>query len=114
MALKDLALSAAEAKDTALGSSAALENDAPKYPYGTMLDLNGETLSKIGMKKLPMVGEKVRIVAEGTITRVSEYQEQDGTDRCVGIQLTAMDVSAPSQRDSASDRLYGGNPLDGD
>ena len=112
MALKNIAMSAAEAKETMIGYNTADVSNAPKYPYGTSLDLNNDTLEKLGITKLPSVGEEVTITAKAKVTRISAYEEQGGAEQCLGLQITDMDVSIPSQSQSASDKLYGGNPLE--
>ena len=112
MARKNLALTPDEAKETMIGYNSVDASEAPKYPYGTCLDLNDESLQKLGITKLPNVGEEVTIQAKAKVTRISAYVEQGGAEQCLGLQITDMDVSIPSQSQSASDKLYGGNPLE--
>lgn len=104
MALKDLALTPEEAKDTMLGGIAPDAGDAPKYPYGLCLDLNDEALKKLGITALPAIGSEMRITAVGKVTRISAYEEQDGAEQCLGIQLTAMDMTGPDQ--TTAQKLY--------
>jgi len=101
--MKDLALTSAEAKETMLCSN---PGDAPKYPYGTALDLNDDTLKKLGISKLPEIGEEVAITAVAKVTRLSAYEEQDGPEQCLGLQITMMEVNIPSQVMTASGKLY--------
>lgn len=116
MGLKNLALTKSEAKDTMMGC-APCEPDvdnAPKYPWGTALDLDDETLSKLDMDKLPDVGVEVTITAKAKITRKSENEDQGGVRRSLGVQITDMSIGDPSQ--SAESKLYkdttgSGNPL---
>lgn len=105
--MKDLALTPDEAKESMIGCASADPSEGPKYPYGTSLDFNDETLKKLGITKLPGIGEEVAITAIGKVTRISAYEEQGGAEQCLGIQLTAMDVNIPSQVQSAADKLYG-------
>lgn len=110
MALKDLALSAAEAKKDMIGY-ASVEGDVdnmPKYPWGTSLDLDDDTLGKLGLAKLPEVGEEVAITAVAKVTRISANEDQGGMRKCLGLQITSMEVNVPSQTASAADKLYGG------
>lgn len=108
MTMKDLSLTAAEAKETMMGyASPADVSEAPKYPYGTSLDLNSETLAKLGITTLPGVGEEVAITAVGKVTRISAYEEQGGSEQCMGIQITLMEIDIPSQAaPSAARKLY--------
>lgn len=101
-----LALTADEAKETIIGCASSDPKDMPKYPYGTTLDLNDETLKKLGLDKLPEVGEEVAITCLAKITRISAYEEQEGVERSLGLQIVDMDLNVPSQ--SAASKLYGG------
>lgn len=66
--------------------------DEPAYPYGLTLRLNDETLTKLGIKELPKVGTKVRIVAMAEVQSVGQYKERDGDQqRHVELQVTDMD-----------------------
>lgn len=107
MALKDLSMTPKEAKETMLGYTEADVKDAPKYPYGTSLDLNNETLAKLGITKLPAVGDAVSISAIGKVTRISAYEEQGGSEQCLGIQITDMEISMGGQTSNAASKLYG-------
>lgn len=112
MALKNLALTPAEAKDTYLGCGPCEPDadNAPKYPWGTELNLEDETLEKLGIDRLPEVGEEVQITAVAKVTRVSASESQGGARRSLYLQITDMAVGLPSQ--SAESKLYGaGNPL---
>lgn len=109
MPLKDMALTADEAKETMLGYAVSDPGEAPKYPYGLALDLNDEVMKKLGMTSLPTVGSSMLLSAEVKVTRVSAYEEQDGAEQCFGLQITAMDLSAPAKPSTAADKLYGGD-----
>lgn len=114
MALKSLALTPAEAKDTYLGCAPcdAGEDNGPKYPWGTELNLEDDSLKKLGIEKLPEVGEVVNIMAQAKVTRVSASESQSGARRSLALQITDMAVDNPSQ--SRESKLYGNtteNPL---
>lgn len=104
MALQDMSMTPAEAKE--YNSPTVSDSEAPKYPYGLNLDCNSDTLEKLGITKLPAVGEEVAITAVAKVTRISAYEEQDGSEQCMGLQITLMEVDIPSQATSAADRLY--------
>jgi hypothetical protein len=66
-----------------------------EYPYGLSLDLNTETMKKLGIKKLPTVGEKYSIKAEAKVRSISEHSsESDGgkPSRSLCLQITKMAV----------------------
>ena len=108
MTMKDMSLSPDEAKETMLGYTEADVKDAPKYPYGLNLDLNDETLKKLGITKLPAVGDAVSITAIAKVTRISAYEEQGGSEQCLGLQITDMEISIGGQSSDAANKLYGG------
>lgn len=104
MAIVDMALTAAEAKETMYSSD---PSEAPKYPYGLNLDLNDDTLKKLGIGKLPQVGDEVAITAVAKVTRISAYDEQGGTEQCLSLQIVGMEANIPSQVETPAGKLYG-------
>ncbi len=104
--MKNIALTKAEAKETLISCSPGKVDDAPKYAYGTSLDLNDDTLGKLGLEALPAVGTEVTIVAKAKVTRVSQYQEQSGSESCLVLQITDMDITVPQGSKTAAQRLY--------
>lgn len=100
--LKDLKMSKKDMEESCkpcIGSS----KDAPKYPYGTRLHFENDTLKKLDLDKLPKVGSRVFIEAEGIVESVSQNATQGGTsNRRVEIQLRkiSLDVSPSSMEDA--------------
>lgn len=101
MELKSMALTAQEAAKTMLGCSPSDPADAPKYPWGLSIDLNDATLGKLGITELPAVGAKMRLMAEVEVTRVSAHQDQGGTEKSVGLQITSMAIEPPAKDTAA-------------
>jgi len=72
------------------------ENDMPvavgginnRYPYGTRINLDQDSLDKLGIMKLPTVGDKIMI--EGKCEVISVRQSEDG--KSVELQITDMDL----------------------
>ena len=104
--MKNIAMTKAEAKETMMEYTAPKAAEAPKYPYGTTLDLNDDTLSKLGLESLPAVGTEVTIMAKAMVTRVSMYEEQGGAESCMALQITDMDITVPEGGKSAAQKLY--------
>jgi hypothetical protein len=66
-----------------------------EYPYGLKLDLDTETLDKLGVKDMKSVGDYCYISAVGKVTRVSESQNEydDGEEkRDMCLQITKMSI----------------------
>lgn len=110
MPLKDLAMSPEEAKETMMGYCESDVKDAPKYPWGTELDLNDTTLKKLGLTSLPAVGSEVTITAVAKVTRISAREEQGGAEQCLGLQITQMDLNSQGGEQPAANKLYGAKP----
>ena len=104
MTLQNMAMTPAEAKE--YNSPMTSAEEAPKYPYGLSIDLNGDSMTKLGITTLPAVGEEVAITAVAKVTRISAYEEQSGSEQCMGLQITMMELDIPSQTASPADRLY--------
>lgn len=108
MSLTNLKQTAAEVKEET--SPAVAEQ--PAYPYGLCLDLNDETMKKLGIIEMPKAGDVFKIEAMATVSRVSAYQEMNGdNDQSMGLQITDMallrDATGPSLEERAASALYG-------
>ncbi|KVE27249.1 hypothetical protein WS67_12165 [Burkholderia singularis] len=106
MNLVSMKLTPAEAKTeagegTALAALAAPE-DQPAYPCGLTIYLDDEALAKLGMTALPDVGTPLTLVARVEVCSKSQYQNQDGTDTSLSMQITDMalapETQSPEQR----------------
>ena len=103
--LTDMKQSAAEAEKMCAPSC----DEQPKYPWGLELRLNNESLKKLGIKKLPAVGSKVKITATGVVESARESKRRKGrNDRSVEIQIEKLHVgkaSASSAEDAVDEAV---------
>lgn len=88
------------------------EAEGPKYPYGLKIDLEGESLKKLGLVDLPKVGTKMTLTAQVEVCSVSQYESKDGNaDQRVSIQIEAMALepvkAAVEEKEDPSKTLYG-------
>jgi hypothetical protein len=104
-------LTPAEAKQETMLAEAS---EAPEYPYGLTICLDDEILAKLGIdpSALPPVGSVFFIEAKAQVCSTSQYQNQDGADASMSLQITDMSLSttdddAPRSSDSIANRLYG-------
>lgn len=104
-------LTPAEAKQETMLAEA---DEAPEYPYGLTLCLDDDILAKLGIDpaKLPPVGSVFYIEAKAEVCSTSQYQNQDGADSSLSLQITDMSLSttdddAPRSNDDIANRLYG-------
>lgn len=114
--LKDMAYSKADLKErdsrNKISYDGEMSKDGPKYPYGTELSLEEEHLKKLGIDKMPKVGQKMAIHAHGVVTHTSAEDRQDGKKRrSVRIQMQKMSVEphAGSARDAIDNALAEAN-----
>lgn len=110
MELKSLKLAPAESKKEMGYPSPSTEaaKDGPRYPWGTSIDLNDEALSKLGITKLPEVGETLAVEARVTVTSVSSSQTIAGeARRSCCLQITELGLGpVPKDKGDAEDALY--------
>lgn len=98
-------LSPAEAKGETMLAEA---DEAPQYPYGLSICLDDETLDKLGITELPPVGTAFTLTARVEVCSTSQYQNQDGADASMSLQITDMELAGEgSAQKSIADRLYG-------
>lgn len=73
------------------GTLSAPSNSREDYPYGLRIELDHEGMKKLGMHKMPTVGEKHHIVAHAKVTSSSEHSyDGEPKRRSVSMQITHM------------------------
>ncbi len=83
-------LSKEEAKEQ---TSCAPDQDAPRYPYGLSINLDDDSLEKLGIGNDVNVGDEVQIVASATVQSKSGYQTMMGdAENSLTLQITDMAV----------------------
>ena len=113
MTLKDMKIERKEvdeAKDTVLGSS---DMD---YPYGLSLNLDEETIQKLGMEKMPSPGNDVYIMAKASVESASITKESDKQNRSLRLQIKKLNISDSSEGmnvEEESERVGIEKPKDG-
>jgi hypothetical protein len=94
----------------------AMSSPEMKYPYGLRLELNDETMKKLGLEKLPEVGEVLELNAKVIVERVSQNETKDGGKRQdMSLQITDMELCECDEKDddneddnkSIEKKLYG-------
>ena len=69
-------------------------SEASKYPYGLLINLDGETMKKLGLDKaLPSVGQTMSLTATVKVTGLHQEEEQDETCYTSSLQITAMELA---------------------
>jgi hypothetical protein len=84
------------------------DNDQPAYPYGLTICLCDEDLAKLGITDMPAVGSVMQLTALVEVCSVSQYENQDGADNSLSLQITDMElVAGNSEPKSIANRIYG-------
>ena len=64
-----------------------------EYPWGLSINLENESLDKLGMDDLPKVGSTVKVVAEAKVESVSSRSDRDDkNNRTVSLQIVKMAI----------------------
>lgn len=107
MPMVNLKMSREERKEYA---EVTAPSDEPQYPYGLTIDLDDDTLAKLGITALPAVGTAMQFTARAVVksTSSNQYEGSEPESR-MSLQITDMEVGDASRTssDSAS-ALYGG------
>jgi hypothetical protein len=84
------------------------EAEGPEYPWGLEINLDTESLKKLGIA-LPAVGTEFAIIAKGRVTGTSN-DESEGSEeprQSVRIQLTDMEMNKRAEQDPMARAIYG-------
>ncbi|WP_244129208.1 capsid staple protein [Burkholderia gladioli] len=95
-------LTPAEAKQEA--GIAPMDAEQPAYPYGLTICLDDEALAKLGITSLPDVGTPFTLAARVEVCSTSQYQNQDGADRNLSLQITDMELGPPPSTQTPEER----------
>lgn len=100
MQLVSMKKSAEEMREDKSDACYAPAGDQPAYPYGLRIDLNDESLAKLGITTLPAVGTTMKLLAVVEVSSASQYESEHGKDRNICLQITemALDAGAPAAR----------------
>lgn len=72
----------------------------PEYNHGTQIRLENEELDKLGMKDLPEIGYEGTVKAKVKVIYARQSaSEENGEDRCVELQIVAMDLKIDDSDD---------------
>ena len=68
------------------------------YPHGLTLHVDEESMRKLGLESLPLVGSEMHLAAVVRVTRVSQEDTPKGKERNMALQVEQMAV-APKKED---------------
>jgi hypothetical protein len=98
MAMVNLQMSPEEAREMGMCAESTPDGDLPRYPYGTKICLDDDSVEKLGITKLPAVGATMMLMARVTVVGVRSGQNQGGdAENYVDLQITDAEIK-PTQR----------------
>jgi hypothetical protein len=84
--------------------------DPPDYPYGLKINLDPASVAKLGIAKLPEIGQVLLLTARVEVCARSECKDDDdesSVDRTLSIQITDMGLSAYKESGDPAQALFG-------
>lgn len=94
MDLKNMKMTPKEAKEQYEPKSL----DSPQYPYGLCLNLDNDSLEKLGIP-IPAVGQELSLTAKVEVTSVSQYDSKNGhKNSSISLQITDMALEKSKQK----------------
>jgi len=106
--LTSMRLTAAELKKR--GEEVPISDKAPreKYPWGLELDLNDESLGKLGIDVSDLsVGQTVAVVGKAKVRSARISESEDGTDMSASIQITHLSLTPVATEKKTLRQLVG-------
>lgn len=97
MKMIDMKLPKSKRHETAMPVSSGQD-----YPYGLTINLDNDSLKKLGMKELPEVGAECMVHGVGKIVRVSESAYEKEESRVVEIQITKLALSHDEEEEAVA------------
>lgn len=101
--MESMKMTASEKKESS--PEVAMPKQDP-YPYGLRLELNRETIKKLGIE-LPEVGEVLELRALAKVVSCHASQQEGGDEYAsCSLQITDMEVKAETDVKAIASRLY--------
>lgn len=95
-------------KERKAGSSHDVAFEEPAIPHGLSINLDDQSLDKLGFKDLPNVGDRMVVAAIGTVKSVSQHDSKRNKNRDVSIELDKLDVSpVPARKIKSAEDAIG-------
>lgn len=83
--------------------------EGPRYPWGLAVNLDEESLQKLGVAQLPDVENEMILVGRVKVTRTSSSQDEGGgRHRSMELQITDMALNNGDEEQDAASTLYKG------
>lgn len=101
MEMKSMLLTKKESKDMKEG---VVPENEPSYSYGLKLNLDDESMKKLGIEKMPKLGKTMILHAKVKVADMNESISANSNYRSLGLQITDMDLE--DEKEPLEKRLY--------
>jgi len=78
-------------------------SDGPEFPWGLSLNLGKDELEKVGIAKLPEVGDEFTIIAIAKVTRVSQSASDKQTEDTKSVEFQITDLACEPGTEAAEE-----------
>lgn len=89
-----ISLKLTKKESKALEKEMSIGPSKDEYPWGTRIELEKDTLEKLGIKELPKIGTKMMIEAKVVVVATRQSTRRDGDSRTLELQITDMDMES--------------------
>ena len=95
-----------------LGAVETVAAESPEYPYGLRINLDNDTLAKLGIGELPAIDAEFKVVALACVVSVSQNDSQGSEEpyRSVELQIEMMEIKPAKEEEgeqsNSAQRLY--------
>lgn len=90
-------------------SPASIVSEGPRYPWGLGIQLEDETMGKLGIAGLPKVGDVLMVQARVKVTGAMENEHEHGKHRSAQLQIVDMGIGPDEgEGGDAAEKLYDG------
>lgn len=104
MEMKNMKMSNEEKADM----KASMVAEAPPYPYGLSVNLDEDSIAKLGMGQMPAAGSKMMLHALCEVRDVSiSDTTEGGKRRHLCLQITDMGLDPEKEQQDPAKALYG-------
>lgn len=95
-------------KDKGVITDSPVSPNEDAYPYGLEVNLEDESLKKLGLSSLPEAGETMTMLAQVKVSRASATDTANGGKRkSLSLQITDMALKAKEKKKDMGKQLYG-------
>jgi len=82
------------------------KSEGPEYPWGLKINLDTDTLTKLGISELPKIGTSMMLHAKVFVCDMYQSESEGSKNISLGIQITDMSLDAEKTSKSTTSVMY--------